>query len=45
MPKPRKDETKEEYVERCMEDEKMKDDYKDEMQRLAVCYQIYKTEK
>lgn len=45
MPKPRKDETEDEYIERCMEDDKMKEDYSDDMQRLAVCYQIYKEEK
>ena len=37
MPKPKDDESKEDFVSRCMSDEVMKKDYADNDQRLAIC--------
>ncbi len=45
MPKPRQGEQKGDYLIRCMDDEKMKDKYPDNMQRYAVCQSIYTQEK
>lgn len=42
QPKPRKTEDKDEFIERCMEDSVMKDEYPDRKQRLAVCYDLWK---
>jgi hypothetical protein len=38
MIKPSKKETQQEFVSRCMGDEMMNEDYKDQKQRAAVCY-------
>lgn len=43
QPKPRKIEDKDKFIERCMEDNIMKDEYPDRKQRLAVCYDIWKS--
>jgi hypothetical protein len=45
MPKPRQGEHKGDYLIRCMDDEKMKQDFPDNMQRYAVCQSIYTNEK
>ena len=45
MPKPRQGEHKGDYLIRCMDDDKMKNDYPDNMQRYAVCQSIYTNEK
>ena len=45
MPKPRQGEHKGDYLIRCMDDEKMKNDFPDNMQRYAVCQSIYTNEK
>ena len=45
MPKPRQGEQKGDYLIRCMDDDKMKQDYPDNMQRYAVCQSIYTQEK
>jgi hypothetical protein len=45
MPKPRQGEHKGDYLIRCMDDNKMKQDYPDNMQRYAVCQSIYTNEK
>ena len=45
MPKPRQGEHKGDYLIRCMDNEKMKNDYPDNMQRYAVCQSIYTNEK
>jgi hypothetical protein len=45
MPKPRQGENKGDYLIRCMDDNKMKQDYPDNMQRYAVCQSIYTNEK
>ena len=37
IPKPKKSERKQEFINRCMTDEIMTDEYKIPMQRLAVC--------
>lgn len=37
IPKPRKDETKEEFMSRCMSDDVMKKEYDNASQRYAVC--------
>lgn len=38
LPNPRKGETEQKFVERCMGDTVMTEDYPDEDQRLAICY-------
>ena len=38
LPKPRKNETEEKFVERCMADDIMIAEFPDQKQRLAVCY-------
>ena len=45
MPKPRQGEHKGDYLLRCMDDEKKKNDYPDNLQRYAVCQSIYTNEK
>jgi len=45
MPKPRQGEHKGDYLIRCMDDEKMKNDYPDNLQRYAICQSIYTNEK
>ncbi len=42
MIKPSKKETEQEFVSRCMGDDMMNEDYKDQKQRAAVCYSQYK---
>jgi HK97 family phage prohead protease len=37
LPKPKKDETKDDFIERCMGNDTMKEEYPDNGQRLAVC--------
>lgn len=38
LPKPKADETQEQFVSRCMSDNQMMIEYKRQDQRLAVCY-------
>lgn len=38
LPKPKAKETKDEWMERCMDDNKMKKEFPDNKQRLGVCY-------
>lgn len=38
IPKPKANETQEEFVSRCMSDDQMMIEYKRQDQRLAVCY-------
>lgn len=40
--KPKKSETEREFISRCAGDEMMNKEYKDQKQRLAVCYSQYK---
>ena len=37
LPKPRKKEDKNEFISRCMSDDIMRKEYKDNKQRVAVC--------
>ena len=41
IPKPRKDESKKEFIQRCMIDDTMTIEYEDIDQRLAVCSTSY----
>ena len=38
LPKPKEDEKRADYIERCMDDETMKKEYPEDSQRAAVCY-------
>jgi hypothetical protein len=42
LPSPKKKETEQEFVSRCMGDDMMNQDFKDQKQRAAVCYSQYK---
>ena len=42
LPKPSKKESEQEFVSRCMGDDMMLKDFKDQKQRAAVCYSQYK---
>lgn len=39
--KPLKNESGKDFVKRCMSDEKIKQEYKDNKQRFTVCYKTY----
>ena len=41
IPKPQKDESKKDFIQRCITDEKMKSEYTDIDQRVAVCSTSY----
>ncbi len=45
LPKPRKQESEQEFVSRCMGDDMMNKDFKDQKQRAAVCYSQFKSRK
>jgi len=42
LPKPSKKESQQEFVNRCMSDDMMTSEYKDQKQRSAVCYVQFK---
>ena len=42
LPKPRKNEDKNKFIERCVTDEVMKKEFPDQTQRLAVCYSLWR---
>jgi len=42
LPIPKKRETEEEFIKRCMADEVMKREFKKNKQRLAVCYSQFR---
>ncbi len=42
IPKPKNDEDHDEFMDRCMGDDVMNDEYPDEKQRAAVCEQQWK---
>jgi len=42
MPKPKKDETQDDFISRCMADGVMQSEYPDNDQRLAVCYDLWR---
>lgn len=41
IPSPRKAENQSEFVSRCMGDEMMNKEYKDQKQRAAICYRQF----
>lgn len=45
IPKPKPTETNKEFIERCMSDDIMKTEYKNEKQRLAICSTRLKIQK
>ena len=45
LPKPSKKETEQEFVSRCMGDDMMNKDFKDQKQRAAVCYRQFRVRK
>ena len=45
LPSKRKDEKQSEFMSRCMGDDIMKKEYKDNKQRVAVCLTQYRTRK
>lgn len=45
IPKPKKDETKDDFIDRCMGNEAMKEEFPDNDQRLAVCHDSWDKEK
>lgn len=45
IPKPKNDENHDEFIDRCMGDEIMNDEYPDEIQRFAVCETQWKEKK
>ena len=45
IPQPRESESENEFISRCMSDEKMKSEYTDEAQRYAVCAGQFAAEK
>ena len=45
LPSKRKDEKQSEFMSRCMSDDIMKKEYKDNKQRVAVCLTQYRTRK
>lgn len=42
LPKPRKNEEEDKFIERCMSDEQMEKEFSEQDQRLAVCYSQWK---
>jgi HK97 family phage prohead protease len=45
LPKPKDNESEQEFIERCMSDDTMKEEYGDNDKRLAVCYSQWRKEK
>lgn len=45
LPNPHKKEERDEFVSRCMGDEAMNKEFKNDKQRVAVCYSLYKKAK
>ena len=45
LPTPRKDETQNEFIARCGNDDKMEFEFPNEAQRIAVCYATWKASK
>lgn len=45
IPQPTEKESQDEFITRCMSDEKMKEEYPDEQQRYAVCASNFAAEK
>ena len=45
LPKPKEEETENEFIGRCMADETMQNEYPDQKQRAGVCYSIFRKKK
>lgn len=45
LPSPRKDESKEDFLQRCMGDEVMNQEFPDRSQRYAICLNIWEDKK
>jgi len=45
LPKPKKNEKQDDFINRCMSNETMKEEYEDNDERLAVCYSLWEQEK
>jgi len=45
LPEPESDENEDEFIERCMEDDVMTEEFRNEEQRLAVCQVQWKESK
>ena len=45
MPNPKKTESEQEFVSRCMGSDEMKSEFSDQEQRAAVCYSKYRDAK
>jgi hypothetical protein len=45
LPKPKKDENREDFIERCMSDDNMKKEFPDTKQRYAVCSTLWEENK
>ena len=44
LPKPKKDESKDDFVDRCMGNSNIKEEFEDNDERLAVCFGLFKEE-
>lgn len=44
IPKPQNNESQQDFINRCMQDETMIEEYQDPKQRLAVCTSTYNQE-
>jgi hypothetical protein len=44
LPKPHNKEEKDKFISRCMSDEGMKSEFKNDKQRVAICLSIFKRE-
>jgi len=45
IPKPKKNESEHDFIERCMSDDGMKEDHPDNDERLAICYDSWRKKK
>jgi len=45
IPKPKKNESEDDFIERCMSDDGMQEDYPDNDQRLAICFDSWRKAK
>jgi hypothetical protein len=45
LPKPKPTETQREFIQRCMIDSNMVNEFKNKDQRFAICNEIYKDER
>lgn len=45
IPKPKKGESQKDFISRCMSNDTMNDEYPDQKQRTAVCFQTWRDSK